>query len=136
MIDGTKRVVEKIMGRRKLKSSYEYEVQWVNLHPENNTWIPRDELCDMGFEKMVNDVDAKEAAAQGLYAKPLTSVNIAKHLEVGRAAALRGAGWSLKGGRQIRGWGVGEGRGCSAGPVRQAAHLGQHRQALGGREGC
>mmetsp|Transcript_33591 Transcript_33591/g.74378 ORF Transcript_33591/g.74378 Transcript_33591/m.74378 type:complete len:1029 (+) Transcript_33591:223-3309(+) len=81
VIEGTKRVVERIIGRRKLKSSYEYEVQWVNMHPENNTWIPRDELVDMGFEKMVNEVDAKEAAAQGLYSKPLTSANIQKHLE-------------------------------------------------------
>ncbi len=30
VVDGVKRVLEKILGRRKLKSSYEYEVQWVN----------------------------------------------------------------------------------------------------------
>ena len=64
VIDGVKRVVEKIIGRRKLKSSYEYEVQWVGCHPDQNTYIPRDELVQMGFEKMVNECDAKEAAAQ------------------------------------------------------------------------
>jgi len=80
VIDGTKRVVERLLGRRKLKSSYEYEVQWVGLHPDQNVWLPRDQLVQMGFEKMVNELDAKEAAAQGLYSKPLTSVNIQKHL--------------------------------------------------------
>jgi hypothetical protein len=64
VIDGVKRVVEKILGRRKLKSSYEYEVQWVGCHPDQNTYLPRDELVQMGFEKLVNEVDAKEAAAQ------------------------------------------------------------------------
>ena len=63
VIDGVKRVVEKILGRRKLKSSYEYEVQWVGTHPDQNTYIPRDELVQMGFEKLVNECDAKEAAA-------------------------------------------------------------------------
>lgn len=81
LVDGVKRVVERILGRRKLKSSYEYEVQWVGCHADQNTWLPRDDLVQMGFEKMVNDVDAKEAAQAGLFAKPLTSVNIQKHME-------------------------------------------------------
>jgi hypothetical protein len=34
----------------------------------------------MGFEKMVIEVDAKEAAQAGLMAKPLTSLNVQKHL--------------------------------------------------------
>ncbi|KAJ9513668.1 hypothetical protein QJQ45_015420 [Haematococcus lacustris] len=106
VVDGTKRVVEKLLGRRKLKSSYEYEVQWLNLGSDKNTYIPRDQLIDMGFEKMVIEaspatsysspfvcigghtclaamvqVDAKEAAMQGLMAKPLTALNVQKHLE-------------------------------------------------------
>mmetsp|Transcript_15299 Transcript_15299/g.26489 ORF Transcript_15299/g.26489 Transcript_15299/m.26489 type:complete len:1035 (+) Transcript_15299:185-3289(+) len=81
MVEGVKRVVEKILSRRKLKSSYEYEIKWINLAEDKNTYIPRDELIDMGFEKMVVEVDAKEAAAQGLMAKPLTQKNIMNHLE-------------------------------------------------------
>jgi elongation factor 3 len=81
VVDGVKRVVERILGRRKLKSSYEYEVQWVNCGPDKNTFLPRDQLIDMGFEKMVVEVDAKEAAMAGLMAKPLTALNIQKHLE-------------------------------------------------------
>ena len=42
MVEGEKRKVEKLVSRRKLKRSYEYEVQWVGLHPENNKWIGRD----------------------------------------------------------------------------------------------
>ncbi len=34
----------------------------------------------MGFEKLVNEVDAKEAARMGLIARPLTKANIEKHL--------------------------------------------------------
>lgn len=30
VVDGEKRVVEKLLGRRKAKKGYEYEVQWVN----------------------------------------------------------------------------------------------------------
>jgi len=81
VIEGVKRVVERIIGRRKLKSSYEYEVQWVGCHSDQNIFLPRNELVDMGFEKLVNECDAKEAAQQGLFAKPLTAVNIQKHME-------------------------------------------------------
>lgn len=42
VVDGEKRVVEKLLSRRKLKRSYEYEVQWLGLHSDKNTWQPRD----------------------------------------------------------------------------------------------
>lgn len=53
----------------------------MNSTPDKNTWIPRDDLIQMGFEKMVIEVDAKEAAQAGLMAKPLTALNVQKHLE-------------------------------------------------------
>lgn len=81
VVDGIKRIVEKLLGRRKLKKSYEYEVQFLNTPADQNTWMPRDRLEEMGFSKMVNDLDIKEAAAQGLHQKPLTAVNVQKHLE-------------------------------------------------------
>ena len=80
VIDGIKLKVEKILGRRKLKKDYEYEVQWQGQGPDKNAWLPRDDLCDMGLEKMVNEVDAKEAARMGLMARPLTKANVEKHL--------------------------------------------------------
>ena len=35
----------------------------------------------MGFVKMVNEIDAREAANQGMVIRPLTQANIQKHLE-------------------------------------------------------
>lgn len=80
VIDGEKRKVEKLLNRRKLKKDYEYEVQWQGMGPENCTWITRDDLVEMGFEKLVNELDAKEAARMGLIARPLTKLNVEKHL--------------------------------------------------------
>jgi len=83
-IDGVKFQVEQIMARRKLKSSFEYEVKFVGLGVDKNQWLPRKWLEDQGFGKMVDACDYKEAAAAGLHAKPLTAQNIVKHLkEVG-----------------------------------------------------
>jgi hypothetical protein len=62
--DGTlvKLKVDKLLGRRKLKKDYEYEVQWQGKGPEAATWLTRDDLVEMGLEKMVIDLDMKEAA--------------------------------------------------------------------------
>lgn len=73
--------VENLIGRRKLKKSYEYEVKWVGKAYDDNTWIPRDQLEQWGFAKIVQTFDDKEAARAGLYARPLTSANIQKHLQ-------------------------------------------------------
>jgi elongation factor 3 len=80
VIGGVKRVVDKICTRKKGKKGYEYDVQWKNSGPEDNAWLGRDTLVAAGFEKMVNEFDAKEAAAQGMLARPLTVGNVEKHL--------------------------------------------------------
>ncbi|KAI7899717.1 P-loop containing nucleoside triphosphate hydrolase protein [Cokeromyces recurvatus] len=83
IIDGEKRVLEDIVGRRKLKQSYEYEVSWVGRSSVDNTWISRQKLEDMGFGKKIAEVDSAEAAKMGLL-RPLTAKEIEKHLaEVG-----------------------------------------------------
>lgn len=83
VIDGEKRQVEEIVGRRKLKQSYEYEVRWVGKSSIENTWIPRNRLEAMGFAKKIAEVDAQEAHKLGLN-RPLTAKEIEKHLaEVG-----------------------------------------------------
>lgn len=115
VVDGVKRVVEKLLGRRKLKRGYEYEVQWKG--ELETSWLTRDRLEEMGFSKMLTDIDMKEAAAAGLLGKPLTAKNVeellanlglpaefATHSQVHRAgcwllgaaaaAAGRGAGLS------------------------------------------
>eukprot|EP00897_Mesotaenium_endlicherianum_P000244 jgi/Mesen1/1021/ME000121S00097 len=105
VVDGTKKQVDKLLGRRKLKKSYEYEVQWVNCGLDETSWLSRDRLEDMGFVKLVNEVDAKEAAAQGLYTRPLTTLAVQKHLEdfgleaeFGTHSHIRG----LSGGQKVK----------------------------------
>lgn len=80
VINGAKVVVEQVLVRRKLRSSYEYEVSFVGQPADKNKWLPRDVLVAAGFEKLVVQVDAREAAAAGLHSTPLTAANIAKHL--------------------------------------------------------
>lgn len=103
--DGIVRKIETILGRRKLKKDYEYEIQWVGLPIDQTSWLPRDVLEEMGFGKMVNEIDIKEAAAQGLLARPLTTLNVQKHLEdlgldaeFGTHSRMRG----LSGGQKVK----------------------------------
>jgi elongation factor 3 len=81
MMEGAKRKVEKLLRRRKLKKDYEYEVQWEGLPVDQTSWLPRDALEIMGFGKMVNAIDIKEAANSGLLQRALTTANVVKHLE-------------------------------------------------------
>jgi len=81
MHNGVKKVVEKVLCRRKLKKGYEYEVQWQNMSSADNSWFTRDILEAAGFGKMVNEVDAHEAARLGLMSRALTAANVQKQLE-------------------------------------------------------
>lgn len=81
VIDGEKRVIETFMGRRNAKRGFEYEIKWTGKPWEDNTWLAREKLEDMGLEKFLKIYDDKEAAREGLYARPLTSVNVQKHLQ-------------------------------------------------------
>ncbi|KAI8145720.1 armadillo-type protein [Fennellomyces sp. T-0311] len=104
VIEGEKRVVEDIVGRRKLKQSYEYEVAWVGKSSVENTWISRQRLEIMGFSKKIAEVDAQEAAKSGL-SRPLTSKEIEKHLtEVGLEAefATHSRIRGLSGGQKVK----------------------------------
>ncbi|KAF9109536.1 hypothetical protein BGX27_007499 [Mortierella sp. AM989] len=79
--DGSKRQVEMIMGRQKLKKSYQYEIKWKNHVHKFNTWMPRDRLIELGFEKLVRQFDDKEASREGLGYRELTPSSIRRHLE-------------------------------------------------------
>eukprot|EP00957_Ditylum_brightwellii_P121040 9231923-Ditylum_brightwellii.AAC.1 len=72
MCNGKKRVLEKIVSRRKLKQSFEYEVHWEDTPEFETHWLPRQGLVDMGFGKIVQQFDEKEAASLGVVKKPLT----------------------------------------------------------------
>ena len=38
-------------------------------------------LVDMGFEKLVNELDVKEAARLGMHTRPLTTAQVQQHLQ-------------------------------------------------------
>ncbi|KIK42378.1 hypothetical protein CY34DRAFT_83687 [Suillus luteus UH-Slu-Lm8-n1] len=76
--DGSKRFVEEIVTRKKLKQSYEYEVYFKNMSSSENIWMHRDELIKCGFEKKVLEVDTREAQHLSLL-RPLVCREIEKH---------------------------------------------------------
>merc|ERR1711871_1461237 len=60
---------------------YVYEVKWMHKPVESNTWVERDVLLEMGYSKIVNKKDEREAAAAGLMSKPLTQPGVEKALK-------------------------------------------------------
>ncbi|KAL2201973.1 elongation factor 3 [Sarocladium strictum] len=89
-IEGSQRRVIGIHGRRKFKNSYEYECsfalgenigmkneRWVPMMTADNVWLPRNELL-ASHQKMVADVDMKEALASGQF-RPLVRKEIESH---------------------------------------------------------
>merc|ERR1712093_76534 len=71
-----------ILNRRnkKKEKTMEYEVKWQFKPIEDNVWVERDILIKMGYLKMVQREDEKQAAAAGLQTKQLTQPGIEKHL--------------------------------------------------------
>ncbi|KAK3361156.1 armadillo-type protein [Lasiosphaeria ovina] len=89
-IQDTQRKVISISSRRKFKNSYEYECsfslgenvgmkneRWVPMMTADNVWLPRNELIS-SHQKMVADVDMKEALASGQF-RPLVRKEIEAH---------------------------------------------------------
>lgn len=89
-IEGTQRRVIGINARRKFKNSYEYECsfalgdnvgmkneRWTPMMSADNVWLPRNELL-ASHQKMVADVDMKEALASGQF-RPLVRKEIEAH---------------------------------------------------------
>ena len=78
IVDGVKKYLDRIEGKRKFKRTYEYEVLWKN--EEKSSWMSRETLENLGFQKLLNDIDAKDAASNGLLGRPLTAKNIEEHM--------------------------------------------------------
>jgi elongation factor 3 len=89
-VEGSQRRVIGIHSRRKFKNSYEYECsfalgenvgqkneRWVPMMTADNAWIPRTEILS-SHQKMVADVDQKEALASGQF-RPLVRKEIEAH---------------------------------------------------------
>jgi len=69
------------MGRQKLKKSFQYEIKWRGLDHKFNTWIPREELLEKGFQKIVSQFDDLEASREGAGQRETSAHVVRKHLE-------------------------------------------------------
>lgn len=78
---GEKRKVEFIVGRSKLKKSFQYEIKWVGMSHKFNTWIPRERLLELGFEKLVQKFDDFDSSREGAGSRDLSQKAIRKELE-------------------------------------------------------
>ncbi|CAO3678584.1 unnamed protein product [Umbelopsis ramanniana] len=104
-INGESRQVEFIIGRSKLKKTFQYEIKWRNLRHKNNTWLSREKLMELGFGKLVQQFDDKEASREGLAYRDLTSMAIRQHFEdVGLASdiAMYNKIEQLSGGQKVK----------------------------------
>ena len=73
-------IIERIISRKKKKSSYEYEVKWTNLPDTNNTYLPREKLEELGFQKLINLCDEQENSRMSMGNKPCTSRYVIEQL--------------------------------------------------------
>jgi elongation factor 3 len=76
-----KRVIEAIVGRQKLKKSFQYEVKWKNWLPKYNSWVSKEVLAEHGFHKLMQRFDDHESLREGLGYRDLTPKVIRKHFE-------------------------------------------------------
>merc|ERR1719159_1009395 len=67
-------IPDAILNRRtkKKEKTYEYEVKWQFKPMEANAWVEKDTLVKMGYLRMVQREDEKQAAMAGLQSKQLT----------------------------------------------------------------
>merc|ERR1740120_549440 len=75
-------VPDAILGRRQKKKekTYEYEGKWQFKPMESNCWVEKDILVKMGYLKLVQREDERQAAMAGLMTKQLTQPSVEKHL--------------------------------------------------------
>lgn len=78
--NGEKRKLEMIIGRQKLKKSFQYEVKWKNLDHRYNTWLAREKLMEAGFGKLVQEHDDLEASREGSGSRDLSFKVSALHI--------------------------------------------------------
>lgn len=96
--DGQSRLIERIVGRQKLKKSYTYEIKFVGFDHRfvprlslarpalthgvrQNAWIPRERLIELGFAKLVQESDDFEASREGVGSRETSLKAIREHLE-------------------------------------------------------
>merc|ERR1719324_80246 len=75
-------VPDAVLNRRQKKKekTFEYEVKWQFKPIECNCWVEKEILIKMGYLKLVQREDERQAAQAGLMSKQLTQPSIEKHL--------------------------------------------------------
>merc|ERR1719162_1968793 len=75
-------IPDAVVGRRQKKKekTFEYEIKWQFKSLDSNCWVEKDIVVKMGYLKLVEREDEKQAAQAGLMTKQLTSPSIEKHL--------------------------------------------------------
>merc|ERR1719446_1499203 len=66
--------------QKKKEKTFEYEVKWQFKPMESNCWVEKEILIKMGYKKLVEREDERQAAMAGLMTKQLTQPCIEKHL--------------------------------------------------------
>merc|ERR1719324_378416 len=75
-------VPDAVLNRRQKKKekTFEYEVKWQFKPIECNCWVEKEVLIKMGYLKLVQREDERQAAQAGLMTKQLTQPSVEKHL--------------------------------------------------------
>ena len=98
-------IVERIVSRKKKKSSYEYEIKWENHSDDKNTYLPREKLEELGFHKLINLCDEQENSRLSMSNRPCTSKFVLEQLgELGLETEYAGHVQigSLSGGQKVK----------------------------------
>merc|ERR1719159_2354678 len=69
-------IPDAVLNRRQKKKTYEYEVKWQFKPIESNVWVEKEILIKMGYLKMVQREDERQAAMAGLMTKQLTQPSV------------------------------------------------------------
>jgi len=97
---------EAVLNRRKNKQKkYEYETKWQGKPVDAAMWIDRETLIAMGYIKLVQREDEKQAAMAGLMTKQLTQPAVEKHLSdfaIDAEAASHTNIGALSGGQKVK----------------------------------
>lgn len=64
-----------------MKKSLQYEIKWRGLDHKFNSWIPREQLIEKGFIKLVQQFDDLESSREGAGQRDTSLQNVRKHLE-------------------------------------------------------
>merc|ERR1712051_917438 len=100
-------IPDAVLNRRQKRKekTFEYEVKWQFKPIESNCWVEKDILIKMGYLKMVQREDERQAAMAGLMTKHLTQPGVEKHLGdfgVGPESASHTQISQLSGGMKVK----------------------------------